>query len=292
MNALTRRLAACLIAALSCVVLLAPAPAGALHPDDAASQQQPTAQRRTTAFPHLAYYGGRVLSRVKVDLVVWDTWSYGRSVPLTGARSIASFFAGITASRYLDWLSEYNTTTQHIGRGSLERVYTVRPPSSANGSTVSSAQIDRALAASIDAGKLPKPDTNRFYVIFFRSGQTISRPHGNSETNFCAYHDTMKYGSTTARFAVIPYELQNRGCRPASTSFDSVTTIVSHELVEGITDPGVGLGRIAWYDRNYGEIGDICASVSSPGSVTGGDGVHYVVQREWSNRARACVLTR
>ena len=62
--------------------------------------------------------------------------------------------------------------------------------------------------------------------------------------------------------------------------------------IEAITDPGVGMNRLAWYDTNNGEIGDICAGVSTPASVTGGDGVKYVVQREWSNRAHACIVTR
>jgi hypothetical protein len=115
---------------------------------------------------------------------------------------------------------------------------------------------------------------------------------GNSVYNFCAYHDTMTYGSSTAYYAVIPYEVGNRGCKAASTMFNSVTTVVSHELVEGITDPGVGLNRVAWYDPANGESADICAGASSGVPVTGGDGVTYTVQRIWSNRSGACIVTR
>jgi hypothetical protein len=128
--------------------------------------------------------------------------------------------------------------------------------------------------------------------VFFRSGQVISTPFGNSRNDFCAYHDTTSYGSATLYVAVVPYEVGSRGCQPASTSFDNVTTILSHELVEAVTDPGVGVNRLAWYDTNNGEIGDICAGVSTPAAVTGGDGVKYVVQREWSNRSHACIVTR
>ena len=95
----------------------------------------------------------------------------------------------------------------------------------------------------------------------------------------------MTYRSSTAYFAVVPYELRNAGCKAAATSFDSVTTVVSHELVEGITDPGVGLDRLAWYDPANGEAADICAGASSAAPVIGGDGVRYMVQRIWSNRA-------
>jgi hypothetical protein len=102
----------------------------------------------------------------------------------------------------------------------------------------------------------------------------------------------MAYKSSSAYYAVMPYEVGNRGCRPATNSFDDVTTIASHELVEAITDPGVGLNRLAWYDRANGESADICAGPSSAVSIVGGDGVSYSVQRIWSNRAHACIVTR
>ena len=70
-----------------------------------------------------------------------------------------------------------------------------------------------------------------------------------------------------------------------------MTTVVSHELVEGITDPGVGLERLARYDAENGESADICAGASSAAPVVGGDGVSYVVQRIWSNRAGSCIVT-
>jgi hypothetical protein len=240
--------------------------------------------------PHLTYYGGRVLAHIKVDVVVWSSWSYDTTVPLTGTRSITSFARGITASRYIDWLSEYDTPTQQIGRGTFDALYTVHPPASSNGTVVTDAQIKSVLSQAITTAKLPKPSADRVYVVFFRKGQVVSRPEGNSVNLFCAYHDTVTYPLHSVYYVAIPYELTNRGCRPAPTGFDSVTTVVSHELVEAITDPGIGLHRIAWYDKFNGEIGDICAHSSSPGPVIGGDGVRYVVQREWSNRLRGCTL--
>ena len=290
MNASSRRFTACLIIGMLSLVALGSTAGAGPRTRTTYSQHSPGRSALTSA--HLAYYGGRVLGHVKVDVVVWDSWSYGTTVPLTGPKSISSFFAGVTASKYIDWLSEYDTPTQHIGRGTLEGVYTVHPPASANGTTVSSADIGTALHSMIAAGQLPKPSTTRLYAIFFRSGQTIVSPDGNSATDFCAYHDTMSYSSSTAYIAIVPYELRNRGCMPATKSFDDVTTIVSHELVEAITDPGVGLNRVAWYDPSAGEIGDICAGTSSPAPVTGSDGVRYVVQREWSNRANACIVSR
>ena len=299
MNASPRWLAACFVTGVYCLVALGLPTASAAAPARPRASYLPVArsplpaQRRAATSAQLDYYGGHVLSHVKVDLVVWDTWSYGKSVPLTGTRSIASFLGGITTSPYLDWLSEYDTPTQHIKRGTLERVYTVHPPAAANGTTVSDTAVADGLRAMIADGRLPRPSTNRLYVVLLRSGQTVFTPDGNSRSDFCAYHDTASFSSASAvYFAVIPYEVGNRGCKAASTAFDSVTTVMSHELVEAITDPGIGLNKIAWYDAGNGEIGDICAGVSSPAPVVGGDGVRYVVQREWSNRAHACIVTR
>jgi hypothetical protein len=291
-NPLSFRRVLCVVAASACLVAGAPARGGAVSSYRTTYRQQSATLPRRATVPHLDYYGGRVIGHVELDVIVWGSWSYGTGVPLAGKRSISSFLGGIANSKYLDWLNEYDTPTQHIGRGTLGGVYTIHPPRASDGARVTSAQIASVLRSLIGSGRIPKPTTSRMYVIFFRSGQQISTPFGNSATDFCAYHDTMSYASTTAYFAIVPYELRNRGCQPASAPFDNVTTIVSHELVEGITDPGVGLNRVAWYDRNNGEIGDICAGTSSPAAVTGGDGVRYVVQREWSNRSKSCIVTR
>jgi len=42
-------------------------------------------------------------------------------------------------------------------------------------------------------------------------------------------------------------------------------SVASHELVEATTDPAAGLATtfappLAWYDRAFGEIGDICTA--------------------------------
>ena len=60
----------------------------------------------------LSYYGGPVLSNVKVWTVFWNA-----SVP--NQSDLNSFYSTITSSAYFDWLTEYNTPTQTIGHGSL-----------------------------------------------------------------------------------------------------------------------------------------------------------------------------
>lgn len=92
---------------------------------------------------------------------------------------------------------------------------------------------------------------------------------------FCGYHDAI---NGQVFYAVEPYP-DCSGCTSDLSAFESLTTTGSHELCESITDPIPGQG---WYDQNNGEIGDICAwQTKQVGS--------YTVQKEWSNKANACV---
>src|SRR5205807_193474 len=150
-------------------------------------QQSETAAPTSTA--QLTYYGGPVLSSVKVHAVYW-------SAKVKYQTELDGFYKAITQSAYFDWLDEYDTPKQHIGRGQL-------------------------------AG---------------------------------AFVDTQ------------------------------TGTEVTHEQIEAVTDPAVGLATsfgppLAWYDVNNGEIGDIC--VGQGDTIAG-----YTVQREWSNAAGACIASK
>ena len=66
--------------------------------------------------PHVYYSGGPVLSAVKVVHVLYGSGTYA---PEVEGSYLASFFAQVTNSAYVEWLSEYNTPRgQSIGRGS------------------------------------------------------------------------------------------------------------------------------------------------------------------------------
>jgi hypothetical protein len=76
----------------------------------------------------ITYHGGPVLSNVKVVLVEWNT-NDGISVVDSDtnnpARTLASFYADVTNSAYLDWLAQYSTPAQCIGRGTFAGSYTI-----------------------------------------------------------------------------------------------------------------------------------------------------------------------
>jgi hypothetical protein len=190
---------------------------------------------------------------------------------------------------------QYDTPSQGIGRGSLAGVYTISP--SHKGKSLGDAQIGKELVAQIRKGALPAADANTVYLIHFPPGVSIDLGGSGScqAGGFCGYHNTLRSGRTHLRYAVIPDMSAGSGCDTGcggSTPFAAVTSVASHELVEAITDPDVGLARrlaapLGWYDASNGEIGDICAG--HEGTVHAGGSV-WTVQKQWSNKAQACVL--
>ena len=81
------------------------------------------------------------------------------------------------------------------------------------------------------------------------------------------------------------------GCG-ASTPLNNQTSVASHELIEAVTDPAVGLANVygpplAWHNKTYGEIGDICNAQQSSIIL---NGLAYNMQKEWSNSKGACII--
>jgi len=264
---------------------------------------------------HLNYHGGRVISNVQVVEVVYGSGSFLSQVTGTATPNIPSFYQGILNSAYVDWLTEYNTTTvptprsnQTIGRGSFSQRITITPAASRNGTTISDANIQAELSAQIAAGTLPAPshdaagNNNTYYAVFFPHGKTITQGGSNScqAGGFCAYHGTISNagGQGEVYYGVHPDMQAGSGCDTGcgnGTPFANQQSVSSHELIEAVTDPEIGLATvigapIAWYDSTNGEIGDICNA--QQGTVVGSDNVTYTVQKEFSNSANDCIVSK
>jgi hypothetical protein len=270
---------------------------------------------RTAAAPsgaHLTYYGGRVISHVQVVQVIYGTGTYLPETLGSASPSIGDFYAGVTNSPHFDWLTEYNTnllsqsprTNQAIGRGSFVGRSTINPSAANDGSQIQDTNIQAELRAQIAAHHLPQPATDlagnsrTLYAIFFRHGQSICEGGSCSLVpgGFCAYHGTVAAvgGLPELYYSVHPDLVGIRGCGNG-TNLQNTTSVASHEMIEAVTDGEVGLATttappLAWYDDAYGEIGDICNGQQAP--VMGGDGVTYTVQKEFSNVANDCIVTR
>ena len=254
---------------------------------------------KSAPLPNLLYWGGKVLSSVHLVPVFW-----GPNVDKTVQAKLPAFYQDFAGSAVFDWLSEYDTniksqsgkagTGQHIGRGSGGAAVTITP--SIKGSTVSDAQIQTELTAQIAAHKLPAPTANTLYMVHFPPKVTIKNGSGTSCRDFCAYHGTTR---KEVYYGVLPDQGPGsgceKGCGPGASQVETLTISASHEIVEAVTDPGVGLASkmgppLAWYDPSKdsagaerAEIGDICAT--QDGTLGG-----WTVQKEWSNSRRACIV--
>ena len=234
-----------------------------------------------TASAHVTYYGGPVIPNVKVHAVYWNS-NVKYQTELDG------FYRAITASPYLDWLTEYDTPTQKIGRGTFAGSIV----DSQSGGAVSDSQIQTELAKLIDDGKLPSPTENDLFMVHFPAGVNVTASDGSESCQaFCAYHDTFTHKGKDVYYGVMP-DLGGAcdgGCGTKS-QLDNTTATSSHELLESITDSAVGLAQsvgppLAWYDQTNGEISDIC--VGKDATVAG-----YNVQLAWSNAAGACIAQK
>jgi hypothetical protein len=231
--------------------------------------------------------------------VLWGSGSYA---PYVGVYT-ANFTNQYLGSGVSDWLSEYNTpssggTGQSIGRGNIGGHVTITPR--VTSSTIQDTQVQSELVFQINAGLLPVPDANTSYAIFFPHGKTICQGGSCSGVagGFCAYHGTFMYGSIAATYQVMPDNQagsgEATGCGNGTPTANE-TSMLSHELVETITDPLVGFAStlsppLAWYDATNGEIADICNAIQ--GSFIGTDSVTYVAQQMFSNTVGDCVTTR
>ena len=63
---------------------------------------------------------------MKVYGVIWGTsGTFLPAVTNASPPNMADFFAKVTNSRYMDWLGEYSTGSQFIGRGTFAGTYTI-----------------------------------------------------------------------------------------------------------------------------------------------------------------------
>ncbi len=280
----------------------------AAHPDSVAAQRaraegelasvllSPQASAKT-----LSYYGGPVVKNIKVIQVLYGSGTYQSFVQGTGSGTMSAFYGGVVGSPYFTWLNgDYGSgsgkTTQTIGYGAFAGQVTITPKASRNGSTITDAQVQAELKAQISAGHLAAPNANTYYAVYFPKGKKISQGGSSScvSGGFCAYHGTVVGSSATWTYGVHPDNSAGSGCDSGcggSTAFHNMSSVASHEMIETVTDPDVGIATtlsapLAWYNNTYGEIGDICNG--QQGTVVGTDGVTYTIQTEWSNSKSAC----
>lgn len=227
--------------------------------------------------PHLNYNNGPLLANVEVFTIFWGSHWQNQPALTSLAHSINDFFKFIVTSPLIDQLGEYSVPAYKIGHGKLvgSKMLTTDP-----GSSIDDSAIQTTLQGWIaNDPSFPKPNANSLYFIYFPPGTTITLGTDSSCQTFGGYHNNV--GNIS--YAVEPFCLAGSG---SLSQLDFFTLTSSHELCEAITDPVPGTG---WYwfqnQKHQGEIGDICESAPNAEERMG----KFLVQREWSNNANACV---
>ncbi len=221
----------------------------------------------------VSYHGGPLLQNVQIESVfAGQAWSTDAILqPLVG--KVNGFLQYFPTSPYINVLKQYN-----VGPGSFLGDLVI--PQVPAGQTLDDSAIRQALDTAIGGKQLAAPTGNQLYVFFTAPGVTVTHDQQSSASDFVGYHDTFTDSAGAAvDYAVIPYPTGGLA-NVLLADFQQMTVVLSHEIVEGITDPDTQTG---WFDQNNREISDL--AVGRLG-VLGG----YEIQGVWSQAAQAVVV--
>jgi hypothetical protein len=172
--------------------------------------------------------------------------------------------------------SEYCDATACIGAGAGGGHATLPAPAS---TAMADADLRTLLRAGVQDQTLPAPTEGTVYVVFIPSGMSLTSPPidggATSCVGFHGYHEHMLIGADDVAYAIIAR------CADAP-SFEAMTMIASHELVEAATDPdldGFTIDDSAWATWHGGELADVCL-----GESTTKEGA-WTVERTYSSAA-------
>jgi hypothetical protein len=265
-------------------------------------------QTPTCASPHGSYFGGPILSQVEIVPVFWNSNVNAQlTAPITG---IAQFYADVTQSTYWTWLREYSTPTQTILPGTAYEGITIVPlncPGTTTGTCdLTDPDVQQELVRQVGLGVLPAPTSNTLYMIHFPPNIALTGPAGKATScefgTFCAFHYSFMSGTNVYVYGCLMDTFTGgcaTGCDNNATAMENATDTASHELVESVTDPYVGLdtsGEYAypcgWADNNNdcGELADICDAGGAGDTITV-SGRSWVVQSIWSDCQGKCTAT-
>ena len=121
--------------------------------------------------------------------------------------------------------------------------------------------VDLILDA-IAANALPVPGDNTCFFLFLpyaTFSEYDGTTYGGGSGNPAAFHNTAAYAGKRFEYVVLTY--LHDGNDP--DTFADWTTVISHELVEAVTDPDVGTGWIDVSKQPFQEVSDVCTTASN-----------------------------
>jgi hypothetical protein len=236
------------------------------------------------AMPQVVNAGGTILTAPKVQFIVYteDTMSTAADDAVTELTQ---------TSTWSDQTSEY-------GVGPLTKLPTIQIAGALpgtlndNGNGVTPFQqtlINNTTGASPAWGAA---DSSTIYAFLIPATTTFDGG-GNCCSDFYGYHNEVKATASVSIAYAIVCECTSPAGDPL-TPLENTTTTISHELVEGATDPFPYSSTAysepddndaIWGDATGGEVADMCQYNSDSNYLPPGS--TYMVQRSWSNAAAA-----
>jgi len=219
--------------------------------------------------------GGLVIKDLDLWLIFWGSaWAAGASPTAPEITDAAKTMLG---GAYLTGLAQYRGIHGAAFKGAIQ-VTDSDPPN-----PFSNSAITNMLHQQLGKGALPEPDEDPsiLYCVILPPGVNAAEPGVVGEHSFYLYFDLTDlalppdFDIARAHYAWV----SNDG------SLDSITTVLSHELVESCTDPnGDAIQGVPGTCNQTGwcEIGDVC------GWSEVRDGMR--VQAYWSEADQACII--
>jgi hypothetical protein len=186
----------------------------------------------------MTYNGGGILASPEIVALYWGNFAS------SDIDSMQAWFAG--------WASYMGDTIAPAGQDQVLLQYGVYSASvgvhyheATAPANATDLDVKNKVIALQAAGHLPAFAANRIFVVMTK-GVTFS----GYGTVWCAYHGKW---AANSYYGLCPYETSG-GCEPTATALGNLQYAVSHEIMEGATDPTPGTG---WVEGG-GEGGDGC----------------------------------
>jgi hypothetical protein len=253
---------------------------------------------------NLNYLGGPVEAAGTTNYAIFWEPALQTSVSANYNSLISRFLTDVPGSSIYGVASQYyqtvNGTNQLIANsGSFggSWVDTALYPGPVLTDAQIQAEVTKAMAAKGWTGGI-----GHEFFVFTGKNEISCAGAECSNAVFCAYHSSFASSGSTVLYADQPYtNTLPTGCATPSSpngdsDADSTINVISHELIETVTDPEVGTpSSFAWQDSSGAEIGDKCNFNFGPTDSRGADitinGHPYIVQQEWSNRVNGCSMS-
>lgn len=134
--------------------------------------------------PRVTYFGGPVISNIQVFTIYW-----GSSFTKPQADKVENYYKQVVNSSYLDWLVEYNTPSQRIGRGSFIGSYFAKDAPTGN---IKQDQVEAFLLSLRSKDLIPKTTADTYYAIHTDRSVSFTTTDGSSCSEFLAAHYSFK----------------------------------------------------------------------------------------------------